>query len=365
LRVRHGLFRQFRQNRKSLAEFGNKAIRIAMLPIGVLIPTRNSMAFLPRHVETMQQWLDLAQEVVVVDSESRDGTVEFLRAKLPADKTRFFNHPPGLYQSWNFGLRQITAPQTYVSTIGDAISREGLVHLVKVAERFASDAVISPPDFVDEVGRPAKANHWPVHRIISHLNLQRETCLEGIVPFLIALTFLPFAILGSSASNLYRTAVLQGNPLPTDFGWNGDGAWGLVNAWKIRLVVTPRRMSFFRKHRKLYPLCEYTAVDSDSRMLCAGLASVQEALSLRPEMKAEAARLGLERFIAAKELSQRWRTELMRQRYRTWPWVFNPLAWRARSRRIAAQHHCEALLRSVLVSAPALMPAATFAVASS
>jgi glycosyltransferase involved in cell wall biosynthesis len=336
-----------------------------MLPVGVLIPTRNSMAFLPHHIETMGHWLDLAQEIIVVDSESHDGTVEFLRTKLPADKTRFFNHPPGLYQSWNFGLRQIKAQHTYVSTIGDAISREGFAHLAEVAERFSSDVVISPPDFVDEAGRPAQANHWPVHRIISYLSLQRETCLEGIVPFLIAWTFLPFAILGSSASNLYRTSVLQENPLPTDFGWNGDGAWGLVNAWKIRLVVTPRRMSFFRKHRKLYPLCEYTAVDSDRRMLCAGLASVQEALSLRPEIKAQAERLGLERFISAKELSQRWRAELMRQRYRPWPWVFNPLAWRARSRRIAAQHHCEALLKSVLVSAPAPEPSATFAVASS
>jgi hypothetical protein len=337
---------------------------MAMLPVGVLIPTRNSMVFLPRHVETMRLWLDLAQEIVVVDSESCDGTVEFLRGKLPADKTRFFKHPPGLYQSWNFGVRQINALHTYVSTVGDEISREGFAHLAEVAERFSSDVVISPPDFVDETGRPAQANHWPVHHIISYLNMQRETCLEGIVPFLIALTFLPFAILGSSASNLYRTTVLQENPLPTDFGWNGDGAWGLVNAWKIRLVVTPRRMSFFRKHRKLYPLSEYTAMDSDRRMLDAGLASLQQALSLRPEMKAEAARLGLERFIAAKELSQSWRAELMRQRTRSWPWVLNPLAWRARARRIAAQHRCEALLKSVLVSAPAPEPAATFAVAS-
>src|ERR1022692_4613490 len=183
-----------------------------MLPVGVLIPTRNSMAFLPRHVETMRHWLDLAQEIVVVDSESRDGTVQFLRAKLPADKTRFFKHPPGLYQSWNFGVQQVSAQHTYVSTVGDEISREGFAHLAEVAERFSSDVVISPPGFVDEAGRPAHANHWPVHRIISHLNLQRETCLEGIVPFLVALTFLPFAILGSSASNLYRTTVLQENP---------------------------------------------------------------------------------------------------------------------------------------------------------
>jgi len=64
-----------------------------MLPVGVLIPTRNSMAFLPHHVKTMRRWLDLAQEIVVVDSESSDGTVEYLRTKLPADRTRFFMRP--------------------------------------------------------------------------------------------------------------------------------------------------------------------------------------------------------------------------------------------------------------------------------
>ena len=35
-----------------------------MLPVGVLIPTRNSMRFLPCHVEAMRHWLDLAQEII-------------------------------------------------------------------------------------------------------------------------------------------------------------------------------------------------------------------------------------------------------------------------------------------------------------
>jgi glycosyltransferase involved in cell wall biosynthesis len=55
----------------------------------------------------LRSWLDLAQEVVVVDSESSDGTVEFLQSELRHPNLRFLSHPPGLYQSWNFGIRNL------------------------------------------------------------------------------------------------------------------------------------------------------------------------------------------------------------------------------------------------------------------
>ena len=60
-----------------------------MLPISVLIPTRNSMSLLPGHVESLREWIDLAQEVVVVDSDSTDGTVEFVKRELTNPNIRF------------------------------------------------------------------------------------------------------------------------------------------------------------------------------------------------------------------------------------------------------------------------------------
>jgi hypothetical protein len=323
-----------------------------MLPIGVLIPTRNAMPFLPRHVETMRRWLDLAQEIVVVDSESHDGTVEFLREKLPAHKTRFFAHPPGLYQSWNFGVRQIGARYTYISTVGDEMSREGFIHLAGVAEHFSCDVVISPPTFVAEGGQPIHANPWPIHEIISFWNLEGATCIEGMLPFAMAFSFLPFALLGSSASNLYHTTVLQKNPFPTEFGLNGDGAWGILNALEIRLGITPRQVSFFRKHRKSHQRAEYATVDPDQRLLDASLKRLEQTLQARPEMKVEAARFGLENFIQQKLVVQFRREKLRYYRKLAWPWVFNPLAWHARGRRDAAHEGCKQLLKSVLASAP-------------
>ena len=323
-----------------------------MLPVGILIPTRNSMAYLPHHVGTMSRWLDLAEEIVVVDSESRDGTIEFLRKNLPADKTRFFSRPPGLYQAWNFGVHQIDTQFTYVSTIGDEISRAGLEHLAEVAERLACDVVISPPAFVAGDGKPTRANPWPVHEIISFWNLEDEICVEGMLLFAMALSFLPFALLGSSASNLYRTAALQVNPFPTEFGRNGDGAWGFFNALEIRLGITPRQVSSFRKHHKTYRNGEYATEDPDQRMLATGLQRLEEMLELRPELKADAAHLGLDNFIRQKTAVQHWREELRRHRRLPVPWVFNPLAWRARIHRNAAHDGCKQLLKSALAVPP-------------
>src|SRR5277367_523651 len=101
-----------------------------MLPLGVVIPTKNSMPYLPAHLEKLREWQDLAQEIVVVDSFSADGTVDFLKSNLAHPKISFLSHPPGLYQSWNHGVGHISARHTYISTTGDTITRAGIEKLV-------------------------------------------------------------------------------------------------------------------------------------------------------------------------------------------------------------------------------------------
>jgi len=46
--------------------------------------------------------------------------------------------------------------------------------------------------------------------------------------------FLPHGLLGSSASNHYRTAFLQKHPFPTDFGHCGDTAWESLSLLSLR-----------------------------------------------------------------------------------------------------------------------------------
>src|SRR5438046_3368389 len=124
-----------------------------MLALGVVIPTKNSMAYLPRHVAGLQPWLELAAEVVVVDSHSTDGTVGFLRANLRHPALRFTDHPPGLYASWNHGVAEISSKYVFIATTGDTITREGVCQLVEAAESLGCDVVISKPTFCDAAGR--------------------------------------------------------------------------------------------------------------------------------------------------------------------------------------------------------------------
>src|ERR1035437_2645280 len=107
-----------------------------MLPIGVVIPTKNSMKYLLGHLENLSTWIDLAEQVVVVDSFSKDGTVDYLKKHLRHPQIKFIDHPPGLYASWNFGISHIASEFCYISTVGDSITRKGIEHLAITALRL-------------------------------------------------------------------------------------------------------------------------------------------------------------------------------------------------------------------------------------
>src|ERR1043166_9178000 len=185
-----------------------------MLPIGVVVPTRNSASLVPQHLDTMRQWLDEVQEVVVVDSFSEDGTVDLLETGLRHPNARFFEHPPGLYQSWNFGIAQLKTEYCYISTVGDGITLEGLQQLMEVISRLRADVVVSKPRFIKVNGSPLPPPRWPIDDLLTTLRVTDPQALEGMGLFLFTLLNYRDAILGSSASNLYRTRVLQEKPFP-------------------------------------------------------------------------------------------------------------------------------------------------------
>src|SRR5438128_8526940 len=188
-----------------------------MLSLGVVIPTKNSMPYLQRHVEGLHGWLDLAQEVVVVDSLSSDGTLEYLQQHLKHPQVTYLAHPPGLYASWNHGIAQTTAKYVFIATTGDVIRRAGITHLVETAEALNCDVVISKPEFQDQQGRTVEVT-WPIDDIIASLQLTAPRRLHRLEAVTFAVTHASGAMLGSCASNLFRTSVLRRFPFPDNFG---------------------------------------------------------------------------------------------------------------------------------------------------
>jgi len=316
--------------------------------IGVLIPTRNSTGLLAEHIASLLPWIDLAEEVVVVDSDSQDGTVEMLRAGLRHPRTTYLQHPPGLYQSWNFGVRNVRAKYLYIATVGDSITRGGLEHLRQVAEEFASHLVISKPRFINAAGQALPDSRWLIDEILEGRKMEKPRALSRAEQFLFTVTNLWCALTGSSASNLYRTDFLQERPFPLDYGMAGDGAWGVQNVFDLRTAVTPRRFSTFREHPKSYAVAGYQ-VDSLAlklfRLAQQVVAEQRGRNAAAREILQAAQWAELEPALNEAALAQE---QLDRLRRTKTPWLLQPAAWRARAARSRARRKIRQLTDRVL-----------------
>jgi len=216
-------------------------------PISAVLPIYNCRERLERHLKSVIVWAPLIKEIIVVDSGSTDGTLELAKEILTPLGSRFIHNPPGLYQSWNAGIAAATAPWCYISTVEDPITPEGLSHLLEIGERQEADVVISPPEMRNHDGSLPVEEMMPSNRLaeafisagLSDTVLNRAETIANLCGFL------PHGLLGSSASNLYRTSFLQNHPFPTDFGHCGDTAWGVRVAPVARLAFTPRSCARF------------------------------------------------------------------------------------------------------------------------
>jgi hypothetical protein len=307
-------------------------------PLTVMMPALNSARWLPAHLESVRAWADLAAEIIVVDSASTDGTVELIRAGLPHPNLRVLQHPRGLYQSWNFGLQQVRTKYVYISTVGDAITRAGLEHLLAVAEKFNSDVVLSRPRAIapDDSLVPDEG-HWPLQRLLTALAVTEPRRVPGLAIWLFALLDIPGGILGSSASNLYRATVVQRSAFPTGYGITGDAAWGINNAFACNFAVTPEIFSKFRHHPKAYSAQEYAVPDLDVRLFQLVAERLEKTCATDDAVRAEAERFHCHELAEAVRADAHWRHALGRARKQWWPWIFNPAAWQARAQRNAVQ----------------------------
>ena len=297
-------------------------------PIGVCIPTRNCAGLAASHLVSLQGWAGLAEEIVVVDSDSQDGTVEIFKEGLSGLPVKFLTHPPGLYQSWNFGIRNITAKYACISTVGDTISREGIEHLLAVAEEFHSDVVVSKPAFMADATRPAADIRWAVDDLIETLEVSRPRKLSWLEVLLFTAFHLDGTLLGSSASNLYRTAALQKFPFPTDFGKAGDAAWAAGHFADVKWAVTPEKFSTFLRHADWTAAAEVQNWKTAPRLDKVLREAIENAAA-----NGTIPRAVLEAYAVSELLdaAAHWldaKQAFDRRRARRWPWFLNPGAWK-------------------------------------
>lgn len=306
------------------------------LPISVIVPTLNSASLISAHLESMEPWLDMVEEVIVVDSYSEDATVELIRTRLQHPALKILTHPRGLYQSWNHGIREASAKYIYMSTVGDAITRQGLEHLYDTCERLDCDVAISKPLFIDEDGKPIADKTWPIDDILSTLDVKVPIRIEGLPLLLFTALNITGAILGSSASNLYRTDIVQKTPFPTDFGTAGDVGWGIIRMLTCRLGVTPLRFSTFREHVKAYAPSVYAVESINSKLFALVCVTWEAAIAKEPDLETRARANGIQALLDFMKGHIYWHERLVKERKRPLPWFLNPKAWIARHRKAKA-----------------------------
>lgn len=243
----------------------------------------------------MAKWVDLVDEIIVVDSRSTDGTLTLIRSHLQHPNLRIIERDRGLYASWNEGIAAAKGDWIYVSTAGDIIGREHLARLLAAG-------VVSPQRFVDETGAPIVDGPFvnpAIHKALAPFG-------QVVVPPLLVRLFAfrkakPNALLGSCASDLFKGSFLRARPFPTDYGTHGDTAWTLRHSGEMSLCLVPVAGADFCIHAK-EPVSE--AVDLKSIL---DQIFLREARGELPAAHAALAALALGTRMAAIERSKRWR----------------------------------------------------------
>ena len=240
---------------KTIRRDGGIFILMTLQDISVVMPTRNCRHLLEPTLDTVREWVGDVNEVIVVDSFSTDGTVELLKESLNFPNVRFTTHPPGLYASWNYGISQAGSDWLYMATAGDVMGREDLEYLLGVAKSTGADIIVSPPEFYDEQHQKVDNHRWPIHELLEHCPDKEVVELSGVELVAFALTYCMPPLrydswLCSSASNLYRTSVLQANPFPENAGHGGDTLLGVQVATLLKAAFCRRSCGRFVLHTR-------------------------------------------------------------------------------------------------------------------
>lgn len=318
-----------------------------MLPLGVVIPTKNSMPYLQEHLANLSAWIDLAEQVVVVDSFSTDGTLEFLKQKLCHRNIRFVDHPPGLYASWNHGIREISSKYCYISTVGDSITRSGIMHLINTATHLHCDVLVSRPEFVNEVGHSISGPQWPLDEVIEALRVNEPKLLDPIIMVACTLKHTGGAMTGSCGSDLFLTRALQGHPFPTNYGTAGDGPWSMKNAVCLTWAVTPQIFSTFRQHPSAASKPEILAGKLSFDYSDRATALFNEWMANYGE-KYEITSGDLKKLLLISIECEKAQREYNTLRKEFWPWILRPSVWALRSRRNRYKQITSALMLELL-----------------
>ncbi len=218
------------------------------------MPVYNCLELIKSGLPHVHLWQDLADEIIVVDSFSSDGSFEYIVENLQHPGLCVIQRPRGLYESWNEGIAATKGRHVYISTAGDTITREQMLHLLTSLEEGAADAIVSRPVFISDSQEHRWIEGWRTARLLAAMPLDSVRMLSKEESCAYSFLDCPGSLLGSLASDLFRGDFLRARPFPTEYGRFGDTAWIMRHCADCRLAVTSRVGSTFLHHSSETPL---------------------------------------------------------------------------------------------------------------
>lgn len=299
--------------------------------ISVVIPTRNSMPSIKEHIAALNEWLPRVNEVVVVDSESSDGTLEYIVEHVDHQSVEVLSHPPGLYESWNAAIAKSKSKYIYIATVNDFMPFDTLERMYQAAEAHCADVVVSAPNVVGE-GGVVLNKRWPIHEYLESVPEQKIHVLSPIDRIAWNSVRLPGTLIGSSASNLYRSFELKADPFPIDHGRSGDSAWALKHSLRGKWLVLRDGQSQFWEHPHTSSQAD-VALQYRSKLYELGVQVVNEFCSALDE--SEETSMAEELATLAHLRIQKGRLAEKFNGYKNckMPWYFFPQAWSLRAQK--------------------------------
>src|SRR5882724_11968578 len=152
---------------------------------------------------------------------------------------------------------------------------------------------------------------------------------------LFSLVDAPMGFVASAASNIYKTTFLQQHPYLVDFGYEGDGAWIIRNAYESKITFTPRKGSTFRLHPKSCTFATCQTETKVAQMRDLWIKTIKARLSAEKANTSAEALLLSEPIISA-HFKKRIELENLRKSL-SHSWIFSTRAWPLRRQRNQAR----------------------------
>lgn len=219
--------------------------------VSIVLPTLNARRFLDERIASIQNQHYTDWEVIVVDSNSQDGTLERLQKWVSSDsRVRILQAPRGLYACWNRGIAAARGEFVYIATSDDTMTPTFLSTMVATLDAHPSCGIAHCKLVItDDSGRPADGMCWdyfPSSRFFGPVNDRphiRRAPHDGILHCGVQ------SVYTSVTQLLIRRRVFEKiGYFETNFGSLADFEWAMKASLVFDTVHVPLPLASWRLH---------------------------------------------------------------------------------------------------------------------